>query len=128
MVGDLFHVGHLNIIKRAKELGDVLVVGVHSDADAVSYKRAPIINEGDRYEMIRSCKFVDEVIEDAPLRITEEYIKKHRIDLIIHGDDVTDKITKQHEIPIKMGIIRYIPYTRGISTTKIIARVRLLGI
>ena len=123
MVGDLFHVGHLNIIKRAKDLGDTLIVGVHSDATVESYKRKPIVSEHDRYEMIRSCRFVNEVIEEAPLLITEEYIEKHRIDLVVSGDKLSTKHHEMYAVPIRLGIMRLFEYTPGVSTSSIIEKI-----
>ena len=123
VVGDLFHVGHVNLFERAKEHGDVLIVGVHSDTSAEQYKRTPIIPEKDRYRIIRSCRHVDEVVEDAPLRITPNFLDLHNIDLVIHGDDHSESYTTQHADAIKEGKMKYLPYTRGISTTKIIDRV-----
>ena len=85
MVGDLFHVGHLNIIKKSKAMGDYLIVGVHSDESVASYKRLPIIKHRDRVDIIESCRYVDEVIAPAPLIITENFINQHNINLVIHG-------------------------------------------
>ena len=51
---DLFHVGHLNLFRQAKEFGDYLIVGVHSDDSVKSYKRLPIFNEKDRYDLIQN--------------------------------------------------------------------------
>ena len=124
MVADMFHIGHLNLIKRARSFGDYLIVGVHSDEDVRSYKRAPIITEEQRYEIVKSCSFVDEVIEAAPLIITEDFIKQYKIDLIVRGDDVSAEHLKQQAAAIEMGIMRYLPRTKGISTTDIIDRVR----
>ena len=123
---DLFHVGHLNLIRRAKAFGDYLIVGVHSDKDVASYKRAPIINEKDRYEMVKSCKYVDEVLRGAPLIITEDFLKKYKIDFVVHGDDVTDEIKKQHKVPLEKKKMKYISYTKGISTTEIIKKIQKL--
>jgi len=123
MVADLFHIGHLNLIKRAKELGDILIVGIHSDADVESYKRIPVISEGDRYEIVKACKHVDEVIESAPLKITKEFLEEYKIDLVVHGDDISGEVLKQHEVPIKMGILKIVSYTKGVSTTELIDKV-----
>ena len=98
MVADLFHVGHINLMQRAKAFGNYLIVGVHSDKDVASYKRKPIINEENRYEIVRNCKLVDQLIEAAPLLITEEFIKKYEIDLVVHGDDISKAISNQHKI------------------------------
>ena len=128
MVGDLFHVGHINLFKKAKALFPdkeaFLVVGVHSDEDVSSYKRTPIIKQKHRYEMIRFCKLVDQVIESAPLEVTKEFLEEHQIDYVVHGDDINQELMNQHKVPIDLGIVRYFPYTAGISTTKIIEKIR----
>ena len=74
MVGDLFHAGHVSLLREARRHGDWLVVGVLSDDTAASYKRRPIMNLAERVAVIESCKYVDEVIEDAPMRVTEEFL------------------------------------------------------
>ena len=123
VVADLFHVGHVRLFERAKNEGDYLIVGVHSDASVQSYKRLPYIPEKHRYEMVRSCRFVDQVIEDAPLTITREFIDQHKIDLVIHGDDKGVHFEKQHSAAIKQGKMKYIPYTSGVSTSEIIKKI-----
>ena len=122
IVGDLFHVGHINMFKQAREYGNYLIVGVHSDKTVESYKRRPIISENDRYEIVKNCKLVDEVIIDAPLVITQDYIKENKIDIIIHGDD--NLFSENYKIPIEMGIMKYTKYTKGISTSEIIERIK----
>ena len=124
MVGDLFHVGHLNLIKKAKSLGDYLIVGVHADKDVESYKRLPVISEDQRAEIIKSCSYVDEVITGAPLTISESFIKRHQITKVVHGDDTSPVFLKQHAVPIDLGIMHYLPYTEGISTTQIINKIK----
>ena len=124
MVGDLFHIGHINMLKQARQFGDYLIVGVHSDKTVESYKRTPIINENDRYELLRNCRLVDEIIENAPIIITKDYIKEHNIDLIVHGDDTSEAFNEQHKIPLEMGIMKYVKYTRGVSTSEIITRIK----
>ena len=123
MAADMFHIGHLNLIKRAKNLGDYLIVGLHSDRDIEGYKRRPIIPENDRYEIVKSCLYVDEVIEAAPLVMTREFIENNKIDLIVRGDDITSELLRQQDVPIKMGIIKYVPRTENISTTNIIQKI-----
>ena len=124
MAADMFHVGHLNLIRRAREFGDCLIVGVHSDYDISNYKRKPIIKENDRYEIVKSCKYVDEIITEAPLIMTEKFIRFHKIDLVVRGDDITPELLRQQADPIRMGIIKYIPRTENISTTSIIESIR----
>lgn len=124
VVADLFHVGHVRLFKRAKKEGDYLMVGVHSDKTTALYKRVPYIPQEQRYEMVKSCRYVDEVIEDAPTEITEEFLNKYNIDLVIHGDDAGNHFKKQHFIPLQQGKMKYIPYTSGVSTSEIIERIR----
>lgn len=125
MVGDLFHIGHINMFKQARELGDYLIVGVHSDETVESYKKTPIIPEKERYEIIRNCRLVDEIIEDAPLIVTKKYILKHDINLVVHGDDV--RYDSFYKVPINMDIMRYVKYTKGISTTKILNEINRIN-
>ena len=120
-VFDLFHVGHLNLFKNAKKYGDILVVGIISDEDAISYKRTPIITHKNRISMLEHCSLVDEIVENPPLILTKEFLLDNRIDIVIHADD-----SKQEEffkIPIELGIMKYVPYTKYISTTKIIEKI-----
>lgn len=125
VVGDLFHAGHVQFFKQAKEHGDYLIVGIHRDEEVAGYKRQPYLSMDERKISIEACRYVDEVIVDVPVGISEAWIKKHKIDLVLHGDDISDKMKQEHyEIPIKLGIFKTVPYTRGISTTEIINRVK----
>ena len=124
IVGDLFHIGHINLFKQAREFGDYLIVGVHSDYSVESYKRKPIFTEEDRYELIKNCSLVDEVIENAPLVLTKEYIDKNKIDIVVHGNDKSPHFDEQHKVPLDMGIMKYLSYTEGISTSGIIKRIK----
>jgi ethanolamine-phosphate cytidylyltransferase len=124
MVADLFHIGHLNLIRRSSEIGDYLIVGIHSDKSVESYKRKPIIEDSQRYEIVKSCRYVDEVVEDAPLVITRDFIEQNSIDCVVHGDDISTEVKRQHKIPFQMRMVKYLPRTEGISTTEIIERVR----
>lgn len=121
-VFDLFHIGHINLLKKAKEYGDILIVGIITDKDTESYKRTPIIEHKNRIEMLRHCKIVDEVIENPPLVITKDFIQNNSIDLVVHADD--SKQEAFFKIPIELGIMKYVPYTASISTTKIINKIK----
>lgn len=138
MVADLFHYGHVEFLKNAKEqalkepnvnsLDDVwLMVGIHSNETVMSYKRCPIMNMSERMVSVASCFYVDQVIPFAPLGINQEWMDKHQIDLVcgnacITGDPVYDS---QYNVPREANKYRIIPYTDGISTTDIIRRVLL---
>ena len=84
MVGDLFHYGHVRNIENIYNLGYNVIVGIHSDEVVKSYKREPILNMYERIELIQSCKFISKVIQDAPLRITKDFIDTHKIDMVFH--------------------------------------------
>ena len=127
---DLFHRGHLESFKKAKSLftDTYLIVGIISDKNATHYKRIPVIPEIDRYEIIRNIKIVDKVIEDSPLIMDNEFINKHKIDLIVHGFRNNEDYLNQKdffELPIKLNKFKKIPYYSKESTTKIINRIML---
>ena len=123
MVADLFHFGHVNFLRKAREHGDYLLVGVHSDETVASYKRKPILTMDERVASVEGCRYVDEVIPDAPLSVERAWIEKYNIDLVMHGDDFSGDMEELcYETPIAMGIFRTVSYTPGISTTEIIKR------
>lgn len=125
MVGDLFHHGHVEFLRRARDLGDALVVGVHSDATAESYKRRPVMTMDERLRVVEACRYVDEVIPDAPIGVGADWLSRHRIDLVVHGDDLDEQATTlMYRVPRELGILRTIPYTEGVSSSDILDRVR----
>ena len=125
MTADLFHFGHVFFLKQANEIGDYLIVGIHSDETVQNYKRSPIMTMEERISVVASCRYVDEVIPDAPLIIDLEWIKKHYIHLVVHGDDFSEDLLQLcYKIPIEMGIFKKVPYTPGISTTDITNRLK----
>lgn len=85
-VFDLFHVGHLRSLEKAKSLGSYLIVGISNDGDVANYKRSPIIPFEQRLELVRAIRCVDEALE-CPLCITEAFYRQHRIDLHCQGDE-----------------------------------------
>ncbi len=125
MVADLFHYGHMNFLKQAKSHGDFLLVGVHADDDVMVYKRRPIMTMAERVASVEHCKHVDEVVPNAPIEINREWIEKHNIDLVMHGDDFSSELEQLcYKVPMEMGIYRTIGYSEGISTTDLIARIK----
>jgi cytidyltransferase-like protein len=124
MVGDLFHCGHIEFLKKAKAFGDYLIIGVIDDPAVVEYKRLPILNLEERVKVIGACRYVDEVISGAPLRPTKEWLLEHNIDYVVHGDDFPpDLLRDQYGSSLDLGIFRSVPYTPGISTSNIIDRI-----
>ena len=125
MVADLFHYGHMEFFRKARELGDYLLVGICTDDDLVSYKRRPILTMEERVASVAGCRWVDEVLPDAPMAVDGDWIKKHDIHLVVHGDDFTQEQMEYHyKVAMEMGIFRTVPYTPGISTSEIIRRIR----
>ena len=123
MVADLFHYGHVEFLRKARAMGDYLLVGIHGDDAVVEYKRRPILTMEERAASVAGCRYVDEVLPDAPLRVTRDWIERHAIDVLVHGDDFSDEqLDYLYRVPIDMGIFRTVPYTRGISTNEIIRR------
>lgn len=129
-IWDCFHMGHVLHFKEMKFLDNKenhLVVGVINDCDATGYKREPVYDENNRRILVESCRYVDEIIENAPLVVTEEFMEKHGIDLVCHGFFDVKDITKQADffkIPIKLGKFRAVEYHKGISTTQIIEKIK----
>jgi len=118
-VFDLFHEGHVNFLRMASGYGS-LIVGVHSDAYAEGYKRKPIIPEATRYAVVQSCRYVDEVIKGVGL-LTAEILDTYKIDLVVHGDDFSQEDAKKHYwVAIERNQFKFIPYTKEVSSTKII--------
>lgn len=127
-VFDLFHIGHLEAIKKCKEFGDYIIIGIVSDYNCELYKRKPIIGEKDRVEIIKNLKLVDEVIEDCPLIITEDFINEFKIDLVVHSFSNEEDYNKQKvffEVPIKLNKFKVIKYYDKLSTTDIINKIKL---
>ena len=123
MVADLFHFGHMRFLKKARALGDYLLVGIHADDVLVSYKRRPILTMEERVASVAECRYVDEVVPNAPLMVDRAWIEKYNIDLVVHGDDFSqEQIEYYYEVPVELGIFRLVAYTPSISTTEIIRR------
>jgi cytidyltransferase-like protein len=125
-VFDLFHIGHLEAIKKVKEIAGIdgqVIIGIVSDEDVKSYKREPIINENDRVEIIKNLKMVNRVIFPCPMTTTKDFLEKNNIDLVVHGFSDENDWNKQQiyfDQVIKLGKFKRIEYTNKCSTTSII--------
>ena len=120
-VFDLFHIGHLNLLKNAKSMCDKLIVGVTVD-DLVAYKgKTPMIPFCDRIEIVRSIRYVDAVVPQETMD-KSTMCKKLKVNILFVGDDwySTEKWDSIEKELLDIGIkVIYFPYTKGISTTKI---------
>ena len=123
MVADLFHYGHVELLRQARALGDYLLVGIHDDATVELHKRKPILTMEERVACIAACRHVDEALPNAPWITDRDWIEKHDINLVVHGSDYSQEdLSKTHAASIELGILRTVTYTPGISTTEIIRR------
>lgn len=119
-VFDLFHIGHLNILKRAKEQCDHLIVGVSTDEVVQGYKKkTPVIPFEERIAIVEAIKYVDEVVPQKSMDKFEAW-EKLKFNAIFHGDDW--KGSKMYEeIEKKFSAVGvemvYFPYTKGTSST-----------
>ena len=121
--GDLFHYGHVRFLKNAKRLGSRLIVGVCSDTTVEEYKRQPVLALSERCEVIAGCRYVDAIIPDAPPYVPLNWIKQHKIDVVVAGSDYShEAIETYYYWPDKLGILKILPYTNGISSSDIIHR------
>ncbi len=118
---DVFHVGHLRLLERARAHGDYLIVGVSTDQLNYSKKqRLPIYPEQERKAIIASLRCVDEVFDEESLEMKGEYIRRHRADVLVMGDDWAgrfDEFTPLCEVI-------YLERTPSISTTALIEKIQ----
>ena len=140
----MMHFGHANLLRQARELGDYLVVGVHSDADIMTNKGIPVMNEQERYAAVRACKWADEVVEGAPYVTDLEIMDKYGCQYCVHGDDLvtaadgTDTYGKVKTagrfkyrnkyicLCSSNWVCREVPRTIGVSTTELVGRMLLM--
>lgn len=121
-VFDMFHIGHLNILKKARMQCDHLIVGVSTDELVVEYKHhRPIVPFAERTGIIRSVRYVDEVVPQVSMNKFEAWDKLH-YDRLFHGNDwkgssMYNEIEKRlREVGVE---IVYFPYTKGTSSTQL---------
>ena len=119
-VYDMFHIGHLNILRRAKELCETLIVGVTTDE--LCYKRKhkyPIINELERMEIVSAIRYVDKVVAQVDMNKIQ-IVKKYNIDVVFVGSDWkgTDSWNQYEKEFNEVGCtVVYLNHTDGISSS-----------
>ncbi len=119
---DLFHIGHLNLLKRAKEYCDFLIVGVNTDAFVLQYKNiVPVIAFEERITIIKSIRYVDlAVSQDSAEEGKLTVWRKYQYEVLITGDDWkgTEVWSRIETLLQPLGVdILYLPYTHGVSTS-----------
>ncbi len=125
---DMFHIGHLNIIKRAKENCDFLIVAVSTDELVQEYKnKLPVIPFEERKAIVESIKYVDKVVPQETMNKMKAF-EKYKFNAMFVGDDWkgTEKWNNLEKEFANVGVdIVYFPYTQGTSST--ILREKLLN-
>ena len=117
---DMFHIGHLNLLKQAKHYCDLLVVGVNADKLVEEYKhKTPIINELERMEILQAIRYVDDVVIAHTLKKTDMHELVH-FDCIFIGDDWKGNerwIQTEKDLKALNADVVYLHYTQGVSST-----------
>lgn len=132
MSADVVHNGHINVIKKAAELGEV-VIGLLTDEAIATYKRPPLLSYAQRKEIVESIKGVTEVIPQNTL----DYVENLRLlkpDYVVHGDDWKEGVQAQvrqrviETLEEWGGELVEIPYTKGVSISKLDDLIRQIGV
>ncbi len=125
-VFDLFHIGHLNLLRNAKERCDYLIVGVSTDEVVESYKnKHPMIPFEQRIEIVKAIKYVDQVVAQESMDKICAWEKLH-FDVLFHGSDWQD--SKMYSDLVKelskLGVdVVFLPHTDGVSSTQITRKI-----
>lgn len=120
---DLFHIGHLNILERARKLGNRLVVGISSDN--LNFKKKgfyPIQEQNNRMRIVEAIKYVDSVFLEESLELKREYIEKQKADVLVMGDDWVGAFDFCRDL----CEVVYLERTKKVSTTDIKEIIRTL--
>ncbi len=119
---DVFHVGHLRILERARSHGNTLVVGISTDALNMDKKgKYPVYTQKERREIIASLRCVDETFYEESLELKGDYIQRFNAGVLVMGDDWQGKFDDFSDL----CEVIYLPRTPAISTTEVIEKIRL---
>lgn len=120
-VYDMFHIGHLNLIMKAKKYCEHLIVAISTDEVVLKNKnKRPIINFEDRKRIVEAIRYVDEVVPQIDYTDKKSAAIKYNIDVMFVGDDWkgTEKWSRIEKELLEIGVdVIYLPYTKSISST-----------
>jgi choline-phosphate cytidylyltransferase len=125
-VYDLFHYGHARLFESIKKAHPncQVIAGICTNQDIIKYKGKPVTTEFERREVIKRCKWVDDVISPCPWKATTQYLKEHNIDFLAHDNEYLVPNEPDFFQDIKdAGLFLATPRTNSVSTSEIIARV-----
>mmetsp|Transcript_22068 Transcript_22068/g.32607 ORF Transcript_22068/g.32607 Transcript_22068/m.32607 type:complete len:458 (-) Transcript_22068:112-1485(-) len=125
---DMFHCGHVALLEEARKYGDYLIVGVHSDSvvNREQGQNLPLMNLHERVLSVMGCRFVDDVLIDAPYEITPEMIDRLNISTVVQSADATSSassIKDRFSVPRKAGILKTIKNPSNFKFSNIIERI-----
>ncbi|GFT23407.1 ethanolamine-phosphate cytidylyltransferase [Nephila pilipes] len=125
---DLFHVGHVDFLEKAKAEGDYVIVGLHTDPVVNRYKGSnyPIMNLHERVLSVLACKYVNEVVIGAPYAVTDDLMEHFKVDIVCHGQtyimaDING--ADPYEEPKKQNKFKQLDSENDITTQKIVERI-----
>ena len=129
-VFDMFHIGHLNILRRAKDQCDYLIVGVSTDELVENYKhKTPVIPYSERIEIVKAIRYVDEAVPQTSMNKLDAWNRLH-YDVLFHGSDWknSDMYNKVIDDLAAVNVdVVFLPHTEGISSTLLMDSLRNLG-
>ncbi|KAK9097571.1 hypothetical protein Sjap_023068 [Stephania japonica] len=127
---DLFHAGHVEILKKARQLGEFLLVGIHTDQTISEHRGSghPIMHLHERSLSVLACRYVDEVIIGAPWQVSKDMITTFNISLVVRGTIAENNSLLKDDIdpyaaPKSMGVFQVLESPKNITTTSVAQRI-----
>jgi ethanolamine-phosphate cytidylyltransferase len=133
---DLFHIGHMRVLEKARSFGTYVIAGIHED-DVVNRKKGknyPIMNLNERVLGVLSCRYVDEVVMGVPYRVTKDLIEKLNVDVVVAGRNLEEVDASEsdaeggspstpYDVPKRLGIFHEVDSGTDLTTDRLIERV-----